>query len=125
MGFSRNRYGAWRGGPDPLAPPYDVRAAVDEVGADVLAGGSLRDALRGADPATDPEANRRLKEMLHDLNDLLGRHSRGEDTADAFAQFMQRHGEFFPEQPQSVDELVDALARRAAAGERLMRSLSR
>src|SRR5262245_34463858 len=42
----RYRYGAWRGGPDPLAPPYDVRAAVDEVGAEVLAGGSLRDALR-------------------------------------------------------------------------------
>ena len=26
------RYGAWRGGPDPLAPPYDVRAAVDALG---------------------------------------------------------------------------------------------
>src|SRR3954468_12543398 len=46
MRFGRNRYGAWRGGPDPLAPPYDVRAAVDEVGAEVLAGGSLREALR-------------------------------------------------------------------------------
>ncbi len=44
--MSRNRYGAWDGGPDPLAPPYDVRAAVDEVGKDVLAGRSLREALR-------------------------------------------------------------------------------
>ncbi|MDT5038314.1 MAG: hypothetical protein QOE03_3499, partial [Micromonosporaceae bacterium] len=69
-------------------------------------------------------ANRRLTEMLHDLNDLLARHARGEDTADAFAEFSDRHGEFFPEKPRSVDELVDALARRAAAGERLMRSLS-
>ena len=42
----RFRYGPWPGGPDPLAPPYDVRAALDEVGRDVLAGGSLRDALR-------------------------------------------------------------------------------
>ena len=42
----RNRYGAWEGGPDPLAPPFDVRAAVDDVGREVLAGGSLRDALR-------------------------------------------------------------------------------
>jgi uncharacterized protein with von Willebrand factor type A (vWA) domain len=42
----RNRYGAWDGGPDPLAPPYDVRAAVDAVGNDVLAGHNLRDALR-------------------------------------------------------------------------------
>ncbi len=44
--MKRNRYGAWAGGPDPLAPPYDVRAAVDDVGAEVLDGGRLRDALR-------------------------------------------------------------------------------
>src|SRR3954471_15837604 len=42
----RFRYSPWSGGPDPLAPPYDVRAALDDVGADVLAGGSLRAALR-------------------------------------------------------------------------------
>jgi uncharacterized protein with von Willebrand factor type A (vWA) domain len=243
---SVNRYGAWSGGPDPLAPPYDVRAAVDQVGSEVLAGGSLRealadllrrgprsgpglddlaararrmrrelarrgdldgavtraralldqalaaerdelagredddarfaeavldalprstagaveelsgyewasdearqryqeilaglrrevldqrfaglrDALRGADPAVDPAANAALTQMLADLNDLLGRHARGEDTEAAFAEFMNRHGQFFPENPRDVDELVDILARRAAAGERLMRSLS-
>ena len=43
---NRFRYGAWNDGPDPLAPPYDVRAAVDEVGERVLGGDSLRDALR-------------------------------------------------------------------------------
>ncbi len=31
--------------PDPLAPPYDVRAAVDEVGERVLEGDNLRDVL--------------------------------------------------------------------------------
>jgi uncharacterized protein with von Willebrand factor type A (vWA) domain len=62
--------------------------------------------------------------MLRDLNDLLDRHARGEDTTDTFAEFMRRHGDFFPEKPATVDELIDALARRAAAGERLMRSLS-
>ena len=46
MSGNRFRYGAWRDGPDPLAPPYDVRAAVDEVGERVLGGESLRDALR-------------------------------------------------------------------------------
>jgi uncharacterized protein with von Willebrand factor type A (vWA) domain len=233
MTTNRFRYGAWRGGPDPLAPPYDVRAAVDAVGNEVLAGGSLREALRellrrgpqggrGLDDlaararrlrrealrrgnldgavtraqalldqalaaehdelgrrdddearfaesmldnlprstaraveelseyqwasdearqayqqileglrrdvleqrfagmrdalrgASDPEVNRRLKQMMGDLNDLLARRARGEDTADAFTEFMARHGEFFPENPQSVDELVDELARRAA-----------
>jgi uncharacterized protein with von Willebrand factor type A (vWA) domain len=242
MSGNRYRYGAWRDGPDPLAPPYDVRAAVDEVGERVLGGESLRDALRdlvrrgpregrglddlrararrmrrealrrgnldgavtraqqlldqavaaerdelrgrdddtarfneaildnlprstsqavheladydwasaearqlyqqildglrqevveqrfagmrdalqGRDPATDA----RLSEMLTDLNDLLGRHARGEDTDDAFADFMNKHGEFFPDRPATVEELIDSLARRAAAAERLMRSLS-
>ncbi|SCL20047.1 Uncharacterized protein, contains von Willebrand factor type A (vWA) domain [Micromonospora rhizosphaerae] len=243
MAGNRFRYGQWRGGPDPLAPPYDVRAAVDAVGAEVLAGGSLREALRdllrrgpqgrgglddlaararrlrrealrrgdldgavtraralldqalaaerdelggredddarfaeavldnlprstaraveelaeyrwasdearqtyqrildglrgevleqrfaglrdAARAAADPAAQRQLAEMMRDLNDLLARHARAEDTTDAFAEFMRRHGEFFPERPKDVDELVDVLARRAAAGERLMRSLS-
>jgi uncharacterized protein with von Willebrand factor type A (vWA) domain len=80
----------------------------------------MRDALRGRDPAADA----RVSQMIGDLNDLLGRHARGEDTADAFAEFMRRHGEFFPDNPANVDELIDSLARRAAAAERLMRSLS-
>ncbi|WP_107077798.1 VWA domain-containing protein, partial [Micromonospora sp. MH33] len=81
----------------------------------------LRDAARAA---ADPAAQRQLAEMMRDLNDLLARHARSEDTTDAFAEFMRRHGEFFPERPKDVDELIDVLARRSAAGERLMRSLS-
>ena len=42
----RFRYGPWRGGPDPLAAPYDVRAAIDKIGADVLSAGNVRDSLR-------------------------------------------------------------------------------
>ncbi|MFG1913979.1 VWA domain-containing protein [Micromonospora sp. NPDC048898] len=243
MAGNRFRYGQWNGGPDPLAPPYDVREAVDAVGAEVLAGGSLREALRdllrrgpqgrgglddlaararrlrrealrrgdldgavtraralldqalaaerdelrGRDDdaarfaesvldnlprstaraveelsgyqwasedarrsyqqildqlrddvlgqrfaglrdavraSADPAAQQRLAEMMSDLNDLLARHGRAEDTTDAFAEFMRRHGDFFPEQPETVDELIDVLARRSAAGERLMNSLS-
>ena len=41
----RYRYGSWGGGADPLAPPYDVRAAVDEIGGDVMEGSSLREAM--------------------------------------------------------------------------------
>ncbi|MDT4990535.1 MAG: hypothetical protein QOH97_427 [Actinoplanes sp.] len=242
MPANRFRYGAWNDGPDPLAPPYDVRAAVDEVGERVLEGESLRDALRdlirrgprdgrgldelrarahrmrrealrrgnldgavtraqqlldqalaaerdelrgrdddearfseaildnlprstsqavqelsgydwksdearstyqqildglrrevveqrfagmkqalqGQDPATD----QRVSEMLGDLNALLDRHARGEDTDDAFAQFMDKHGAFFPDNPRTIEELIDSLARQAAAAERLIRSLS-
>src|ERR1700743_1615356 len=40
------RYGAYDDGPDPLAPPYDVREALDEMGERVLGGDTPRDALR-------------------------------------------------------------------------------
>src|SRR5215472_9666464 len=40
------RYGAYDDGPDPLAPPYDVRAALDEMGDRILSGGTPRDSLR-------------------------------------------------------------------------------
>ena len=66
----------------------------------------------------------RVKDMLADLNALLAAHARQEDTTDQFADFMERHGEFFPEQPETIEELIDALARREAAGMRLMASLS-
>lgn len=238
----RFRYSPWHGGPDPLAPPFDVRSALDEVGQDVLAGGSLRESLRellrrgmdgrrGLDDlaervrrlreaarrrgdlggtldqvramldqalaeerdtlsgepgddarlaemdlatipddvagavralgdyewhspearqtyeqiqqmlqrevvgaqfeglkqalsGNDPQALQAVKDMLADLNQLLAAHARGEDTEDQFRDFMDKHGDLFPEQPESVDELIDALARRQAAADRLMASLT-
>ena len=33
---------------------------------------------------------------------------------------MDKHGNYFPENPQTVEELIDALARRAAAAQRMM-----
>ena len=39
-------YGAWHGGPDPLAPPVDLRAALEAIGQDVMAGASPAAALR-------------------------------------------------------------------------------
>ncbi|MEI4270751.1 VWA domain-containing protein [Klenkia sp. LSe6-5] len=239
------RYGRWQGGPDPLAPPYDLGDAVDEIGDQVLAGSSVREALRdllrrgldgrrglddlrravrdrlrdarraGAMDGTlqevrelldtaleaerrelfpdpddaarlaeaeldalpqdtagavralkdkqwrSPEAaqayrqiqdllqkevldsqfqhmkqalqqmnadgedgNQAVKDMVADLSALLDAHNRGEDTDQQFADFMGKHGQFFPDDPQTVDELVDSLARRAAAQERMMAGLS-
>ena len=40
------RYGRYVYGPDPLALPFDVRGAVDEMGDAILAGASPADALR-------------------------------------------------------------------------------
>ena len=73
--------------------------------------------------ATD-EDRARVNEMLNDLNDLLDAHARGEDTEEQFREFMDRHGEFFPENPRNVEELLDSLAQRAAAAQRLRNSLT-
>jgi uncharacterized protein with von Willebrand factor type A (vWA) domain len=236
------RYGRWRGGPDPLAPPYDLGNAVDEIGDSVLAGSGVREALRellrrGTDgrrgldelrrsvrdrlrsarqagrmdgtlqevrelldraldaerrtlfPDPDdtarlaeseldalpddtagavralkdypwrsdearqayeqiqdllrrevldssfasmkqalegagPEEMQAVKDMVADLSRLIDAHNRGEDTDQQFREFMDRHGQFFPEDPESVEELIDSLARRAAAQERMMAGLT-
>ncbi|MBB3051041.1 uncharacterized protein with von Willebrand factor type A (vWA) domain [Prauserella isguenensis] len=237
------RYGPYHDGPDPLAPPVDLREAVDEIGRDVMEGASPRSALdellrrgtpttAGLDEltrrvwqrrseiqrrhrldgtlqevqrlldealtaerqslATDPSDDARFEEMrldalppgtasavseladhewrsetgrdnyerirellgqellgsrfegmkqalqqatsedadrigamLADLNDLLAAHARGDaDVDERFDEFMRRHGELFPENPQNVDELIDALAARSAAAQRALNSMT-
>ncbi len=236
------RYSAYTGGPDPLAPPVDLREALEQIGRDVMEGASPRRALRellragnknltGADrlaaevnrrrrellsrnnldgtlqeikkllddavlaerkelaraldddarfaemqieslspsPAKavselseynwrSPEARQKyeqikdllgreildqrfagmkkalenagdedrqaVNEMLDDLNGLLDKHSRGQDTQEDFDDFMAEHGRFFPDNPRNVEELLDSLARRSAAAQRFRNSLS-
>jgi uncharacterized protein with von Willebrand factor type A (vWA) domain len=236
------RYGAWAGGRDPLEPPFDVAQAVDEIGERVMAGDSVRQALRdllrrGSDglrgledlrrraamrqrelrkqgrldgtlqevrdlldkalelerqalfpdpsdsarmaemeldalptetaravqelkpyqwrspearaayeqiddllrrevldsqfqgmkdalQSASPEAMQAVKDMLADLNAMLEADARGAHTQEQFDDFMAKHGEFFPSNPETLEELVDELARRAAAAQRLMDSLT-
>lgn len=238
----RYAYGPYTGGPDPLAPPFDIRQAMDEIGRDVMEGSSPRQALqellrrgmqgrRGLDDLTrelwqrrrdlqrnnrldgtleqvrellrrateaerdalaredsddarfremqldalpgdtggavreldsydwrssdareayaeirdllgremldqrfqgmkeamenaTPEDVERVREMLDDLNRLLASHAEGADTAEQFNEFMAKHGEFFPENPRNTEELVDLLAARAAAAQRMLNSMS-
>ena len=80
----------------------------------------MKEALENA---TD-EDRTAVNEMLTDLNDLLEKHQQGVDTQADFDAFMDRHGDFFPERPQNIDELLDALAQRAAAAQRMMASMS-
>ncbi|GAB3131931.1 vWA domain-containing protein [Marisediminicola antarctica] len=65
-----------------------------------------------------------INEMLRDLNDLLAAHESGDDTPDQFDEFMDKHGDFFPENPANIDELLDALAQRAAAAARMRNSMT-
>ncbi|GAA5155159.1 VWA domain-containing protein [Amycolatopsis dongchuanensis] len=81
----------------------------------------MKEALRN----TSQEDVERVNQMLSDLNELLDAHARhSPDVDERFEEFMRQHGEFFPENPQNVDELIDALAERAAAAQRMMNSMS-
>jgi uncharacterized protein with von Willebrand factor type A (vWA) domain len=71
-----------------------------------------------------PEQLERFKDMLSELNDLIAARERGEDTQAAFDDFMGRYGDFFPEGPRTLDQLLEQMARRMAALSRLMASLS-
>ena len=70
------------------------------------------------------EDRQAVNEMLDDLNDLLDKHASGEDTQEDFENFMAKHGQYFPENPRNVDELLDSLAKRAAAAQRFRNSLT-
>ncbi len=65
-----------------------------------------------------------VNEMLGDLNDLLDKRRQGVDTQEDFDEFMAEHGDFFPENPQNLDELLDALAQRSAAAQRMLNSMT-
>ncbi|NUP63205.1 MAG: hypothetical protein HOW71_13665 [Nonomuraea sp.] len=80
----------------------------------------LRDAL--ANP--DPEAMERVRQMMSDLNDMLDKDTRGEHTQEDFDAFMGKYGDLFPEKPRNLEELVDILARRAAATQRMLASMT-
>lgn len=80
----------------------------------------MKRALESADDA-DREA---VNQMLSDLNGLLDKHRRGEDTDVDFDDFMAKHGDHFPENPRNVEDLIDALAQRSAAAQRLLNSMT-
>ena len=65
-----------------------------------------------------------ITDMMNDLNDLLEARAEGRDTQEMFDEFMAEHGDQFPERPENLDELLDSLAARAAAAQRMRNSMS-
>ena len=80
----------------------------------------MKEALEGA---TD-EDRASVAEMLRDLNVLLGKHRAGMATEQDFQEFMAKHGDQFPENPRNIEELVELLAQRSAAAQRLLNSMT-
>ncbi|HEY0814736.1 MAG TPA: VWA domain-containing protein [Pseudonocardia sp.] len=104
----------------------DAREAYEQI-RDLLGRELLDQRFQGMKQAMEnatPQDVERIREMLDDLNALLANHASGQDTQEQFERFMQAHGEFFPEGPQSTDELIDLLAARAAAAQRMLNSMT-
>ena len=69
-----------------------------------------------------PETLARFRDMLAELNQMIEQRARGEEYD--FDGFMERYGDLFPNDPKTLDELLEDMARRSAAMSRLMASLS-
>ena len=80
------------------------------------------DQMSSAMQNMSPEAMQRMKDMMAALNEMIERHQRGEDPA--FEQFMEQYGDFFPENPQTLEELLEQMAQRMAAMQAMMNSMT-
>jgi uncharacterized protein with von Willebrand factor type A (vWA) domain len=69
-----------------------------------------------------PEEMQRVKDMLAELNHMLEQRAAGEEPD--FDGFMERFGDFFPEAPQTLDELLEIMAQRMAQMQQMMNSMS-
>jgi len=70
----------------------------------------------------DPARMARLKDMLAELNQMLEQRERGEEPD--FKGFMSRYGDFFPGNPQTLDELLEQMAQSMAQMQQLLNSMT-
>ncbi|MCP5032341.1 MAG: hypothetical protein GY939_11095 [Actinomycetia bacterium] len=80
------------------------------------------DQMSGAMQNMSPEDMARMKDMMAELNNMLEQRARGEEPD--FEKFMEEYGDFFPENPQTLDELLENMAQRMAAMQAMMNSMT-
>jgi uncharacterized protein with von Willebrand factor type A (vWA) domain len=95
---------------------------VEELRSEMLS--SYFNQMREAMSDVSPEALQRNKDMINDLNRMLEERAAGRDTDRLFEEFMDRYGDLFPGNPQTLDELLEDLARQMAAMSQLLASMS-
>ena len=78
--------------------------------------------MSGAMQGMTPEDMQHMKNMIAGLNEMLEKRERGEDPE--FDKFMEEFGDFFPENPETLDELLEQMAKRMAAMQAMMNSMS-
>ena len=80
------------------------------------------DGMSDAMSNMSPEDLAAMKDMMADLNEMLDQRANGIEPD--FDAFMDKHGDFFPENPENLDELLEAMAARMAAAQAMLNSMS-
>src|SRR6478736_5286101 len=80
------------------------------------------DQMSGAMQNVTPQDMQRMKDMMAALNEMLAKQAAGKDPE--FEQFMEQFGDFFPEDPQSLEELMEIMAQRMAAMQAMLNSMT-
>ncbi len=69
-----------------------------------------------------PEDMARMKDMMAELNRMLEQRANGEEPD--FEKFMEDYGDFFPNNPETLDELLEQMAQQMAAMQALLNSMT-
>ena len=85
---------------------------------------SYLDQAAGAIAGMGPEERDRLRRALDALNKMLEQREAGEELDPSFQQFMDEFGDFFPGDPENLDELLEQLAQRMAATSAMLASMT-
>ncbi|HVE93711.1 MAG TPA: hypothetical protein VNB24_02235 [Acidimicrobiales bacterium] len=80
--------------------------------------------MAGAMSDVSPEQMQRMKDMFDSLNRMIEQRESNEPLDPTFQQFMQRFGDFFPGNPQDLDELLEQLAQQMAAMQSMLNSMT-
>ncbi len=80
------------------------------------------DQMTGSMQNMSAEDMARMKDMMADLNAMLEQRQAGEEPN--FEEFMERYGDFFPENPETLDELLEVMAQRMAAMQAMLNSMT-
>ena len=80
------------------------------------------DQLSGSMSNMSPEDMQRMKDMMSALNEMLQQRQAGQEPD--FDAFMERYGDFFPENPQTLDELLEVMAQRMANMQAMLNSMT-
>ncbi len=80
------------------------------------------DEMSGSMENMSPEDLARMKDMMAELNQMLEQREKGE--VPDFDGFMERYGDFFPENPETLDELLEIMAQRMAAMQAMLNSMT-